>query len=381
MSDLQTALQSAADEGIITKNQAEMLFPYLVERTVFEGQSAARGELSADRRGNTENPLEDSEAPRFVRGFHDILITIGILVLLAGLRGLFPVYVELPVILLLAEILIRRQRLALPAVVLSLALVHWIGVLVTTRLGLGDFAGLSPLATAFFAALPFPPLLALFYWRYRVPLSLATVLLSLLALLVIGVFYVIGVPFLVGGVRDPSNTDNGSLLLSLCILFGAALAMFAVAMYFDLKDPQRVTRRSDVAFWLHLATAPALLYTTIMLVFWLRLGGINSDPLLLNVGANAYSQAPLIVGIVLILMLVGVIIDRRAFVTSGLISLGVAIVSILRQSHAEFDTAGFAALLIVGLFVLIIGVGWPYLRRAIVGRLPSAMQARLPALR
>jgi hypothetical protein len=379
MSDLKTALQSAATDGIISEDQAERLFPYLAERHVVAGPVATADTLSGARDGELPNPLEDSESPRFIRGFHDILITIGIIVLLVGLRGLFSAYAQLPAIIVLAEILVRRQRLALPAVVLSVALCQWIGTLGMSIQGLGSLAGMSPLVSLFFAVLPFPPLLALFYWRYRVPLSLAMLLLSLFVLAVIGLFYVTGIPFLIGGMGQASDAASVRPLLALCILFGAALAMFAVAMYFDLSDPQRVTRRSDVAFWLHLATAPALLYTAILLAFWLRLGVSDSD--LLRLDMDTYSQAPIVVGIVLVLMFVGIVIDRRAFVTSGLISLGVAIVSILRQGNAEIGTAGFAALLIVGIFVLIIGVGWPHLRRAVVGRLPLGMRVRLPALR
>jgi hypothetical protein len=380
MSNLETALSSAADAGIITRSQADTLFSYLSERQVLLDPAVQTAAFSGVRE-ETSNPLEDTEAPRFVRGFHDILITIGIVVLLAGLRGLAPIYVQLPVIIALAEILVRRQRLALPAVALTFALVHWIGAVIVERYALGTFSGFNPMAAAFLMVLPFPPLLGLFYWRYKVPLCLAILLLSLFALAVIAIFYVIGIPFLMGGVQNRADATGASPLLTLCILFSAALTMFVAAMYFDLTDPRRITRRSDVAFWMHLATAPALLYTTVMLVFWLQIGRAGTDPVALLPGLDSYSQAPIIVGIVLVLMLVGVIIDRRAFVTSGLVSLGVAIVSILRQSHAQFDTAGFAALLLVGLFVLVIGVGWPYLRRAIVGRLPLAMQEKLPTLR
>jgi hypothetical protein len=374
MSNLETALSSAADAGIITKDQATTLFSYLRERDVSR-DSADGMAVSSETREDDANPLEDTEAPRFIRGFHDILITIGIIVLMVGLRGLFSVYVQLPVIIVLAEILVRRQRLALPAVVLTSALVYWIGTVVIVHHALGSLAGFDSLPGVMLMLLPFPPLLGLFYWRYRVPLSLALLLLSLFALAIAGIFYV------VGRMEGPSVRQDVSSLLSLCILSLGALSMFTVAMYFDLKDPLRVTRNSDVAFWMHLATAPALLYTTIMLIFWLQVEKVGVDPTQLIPGFESYSQAPIIVGIVLIMMLVGVIIDRRAFVTSGLISLGVAIGSILRQSQAEFSTAGFAALLIVGLLVLTIGVGWPHLRRLVVGRLPSAVQARLPALR
>lgn len=381
MSNLETALHGAAQDGIITKSQAETLFSYLSQRLAPPEQAPIGDRVATASRQDGANPLEDSEAPRFVRGFHDILITVGIIVLLAGLRGLAPIYVQLPIIIALAEVLVRRQRLALPAVVLTLALVQWVWTFMMMRYGLGTFAGFEPMAVAFLMLLPFPPVLGLFYWRYRVPLSLAILLLSSVALLVTAIFYAIGIPLLIGGVQNRADAAGTSPLLTLCILFGAAVVMFVIAMYFDLKDPHRVTRRSDVAFWMHLATAPMLLYTTLMLVFWLQIGSIGTDPASLLPGINSYSQAPIIVAIVLVMMVIGVIIDRRAFVTSGLVSLGVAVVSILRQTHAQFDTAGFAALLIVGLFVLTIGIGWSYLRRAIVGVLPSTMRARLPALR
>ncbi len=35
--------------------------------------------------------------------------------------------------------------------------------------------------------------------------------------------------------------------------------------------------------------------------------------------------------------------------------------------------------MIVGLIVLVIGVGWPHLRRTVVRLLPASVQGRLPA--
>ncbi|WFU07743.1 hypothetical protein QA646_10440 [Rhizobium sp. CB3090] len=370
MSDLKTALEGAAGEGIISSDQATRLLPYLAQRNVGTNGAPVRSDLSQPREDDVANPLEDSEAPRFIRGFHDVLITIGIIVLLVGLWGLTGYYGPLPAIIILAEILVRRQRLALPAVVLTIALVHW-----TLWVAMMHFDGGPGLMSSWIRiALPFPPLLALYYWRYRVPLSLAMLLFSLFTLLLAAVFYLISLA------TGTSDVVLNYPLQSYCIAFAAALGAFAVAMRFDLSDPSRRTRRSDVAFWLHLVTAPALLYSAILLVFQLEAGN-NGTFLSATVENGGYAQALTIVAIVVIMMLVGLIIDRRAFVTAGLMSLGVAIGVILRQNNASLDKVSFIVLMIVGLIVLVIGVGWPHLRRAVVRLLPASVQGRLPALR
>ena len=46
--------------------------------------------------------------------------------------------------------------------------------------------------------------------------------------------------------------------VALWLMFVAGLGVFAFAMRWDLQDPERITRRSDVAFWLHLAAAPLI---------------------------------------------------------------------------------------------------------------------------
>ena len=57
-----------------------------------------------------------------MRGFHDILITVGIVVLLLGLGTLVNFLGVLPAIIVLAEWFVRRQRLALPAFTLTIML-------------------------------------------------------------------------------------------------------------------------------------------------------------------------------------------------------------------------------------------------------------------
>ncbi|MEI2300216.1 hypothetical protein [Ensifer sp. MJa1] len=366
MTELNRALARAADKGIISAHQVGDLEAYLAERGFGFGPVPA--DIAADKAdaaldGQT---AEDSEQPRFIRGFHDILITIGVVVVLIGLWGLGGPIITLPVILVLAEILVRRQRLALPSVALTLALVHWVG---TTLLHfVSDQADTwKPLiyALAYLSAFPIP--LALFYWRYRVPLALAGLVLSIALVAVVAVLAALEKSL---GI-DIAN-DNGFMLLPLTLLVGA-LSVFAVAMRYDVSDPQRVTTRSDTAFWLHLAAAPALLYSLMGLVFLTNGGGTWWD------GQAGFGQATAAILIVALFMLVGLVIDRRAFVTSGLLSLGGAIWTMLSQADASLDSYVFVAFAAVGATVLFIGIFWQKLRRIVIDLLPETMTARLHA--
>ncbi|TCS04764.1 hypothetical protein EV281_103440 [Rhizobium sp. BK418] len=264
---------------------------------------------------------------------------------------------------MLAEILVKRQRLALPAVVLTLAAFAW-----TFRMMLSIYPPNADLwvtgdgIDGFIVA--FPVVMGLFYVRYRVPLALALAIFAALALVLALVFRLLQ---WVSG--DDAFILNHPTLVSF-ILFACAVGLFIAALGFDLSDRFRRTTRSDVAFWLHLVAAPALLYSIRILLSldggWLEI----MDP-------NSF-KTPVVVVIVGLLMLIGLIIDRRAFVTSGLLTLGLAIYGIFRQGSATIDTYIFGTLIIVGVIVLVIGTGWIPLRRIVLGALPSIVVERLP---
>src|SRR5690606_2284888 len=81
------------------------------------------------------------------------------------------------------------------------------------------------------------------------------------------------------------------------ITLALGAVVFLVAMWFDMGDPHRVTRRSANGFWLHVVAAPALVNTLALSL--LEQGTIGSHLLLLAVlGFFA---------------LVAIIIDRRSF--------------------------------------------------------------------
>ena len=377
MADLARALQDAADEGILTSEQSGALARFLADRG-FPAKAAHPDAIFPDLDGPQEpdsNPLEDSEAPRFVRGFHDILITIGVIAAMSGLWGLAsqvlgeitgPV-VTLVAILVLAEILVLRQRLALPAFVLSIyycVCVSGIAMqLIDDPVSNGGARG----GVIVFLILPLS--LIPYYWRYRVPAALAAMIASVAFL----AFFLSAA--LLQSIMGQENIFQNAPLELLLLAFAFAVAVFAVSMHFDLRDPARVTRRSDVAFWLHLIAAPAMLYSVFALVFYNDSSGGWFQ------GENGFGQAIIALVVVAIMMVIGIVIDRRAFVTSGLISLGIAIGVIAREASLDLTQLAALPVFLVGLVVLILGVGWQRLRRIIVSVLPGELQRKLPPIR
>lgn len=355
---IEEALKLAVGDGVISAEQAQRLGPYLDA-----SRDAARVIARADAL-----EAEESEQPRFIRGFHDILITIGVIVALIGLWGLGSIFLVLPAIIVLAEILVRRQRLALPAVALTVALIQWGGV-VAALVARKMPDDLDAFTQALVILPIFSALLAAFYWRYKVPLSLAAMVVTLFVLAADIIF------LLLAKVTGSANFIAEHATWSSVVFLAGAFGIFCAAMRYDISDPMRQSRRSDIAFWLHLAAAPALLYAMLSFVF-LRGGSAQwwGD-------ATSRGDAAAVVAIVVIFMAVGLIIDRRAFVTSGLISLGLAIWTLLSRGGISLGDYFSVTVLAVGLVVLAIGIFWQTLRRAIISLLPLAVTGRLHPVR
>ncbi len=360
-------LAEATSGGVISASQRERLL------AMFAESPAGAGELDRPTDNEPYQPEELSEAPRFVRGFHDVLITIGVVAALAGLWGVAPIRIGLAdgavgvliATIVLAEFLVRRQKLALPAFALTVAYAISAAAIIIP-LANSALEQRGEAATGSLVFLLLPVILAPFYWRYRVPVALAAIIAMVF------VFF-----FMFGAALMDANRDGGQDVLAAggpwlgLLALSCAVALFTVAMSFDLRDRNRVTRRSDVAFWLHLVTAPALLYAGFSVTlgwqggfWWSREPGIY--------------EAVVAVALVAVMMGIGILIDRRAFVTAGLISLGAAIYTLVWKAGLEFSSLSAFAILAVGVIVLMLGTGWRQLRRAFLARLPNGLRQRLP---
>jgi hypothetical protein len=352
-------LARGVESGIITAEQAERL------RAL---------NIVGEPRERLASP--DDEQLRFISGFSDIFVTIG-LAMFIGAIGYFvdradgngAMWASIAVVTwLLAEFFTRMRRMALPSIVLLI--VFAAAVFMAASLFLGAGVGRSP--TPFFklgtaarmlgidtdqpttlaiAALVTVLLTAAHYWRFRVPITIAAGCAAL-TIAVVGLVY---------GLIPQLTSSGYAAAILVC-----GLSIFALAMRFDMADPERLTRRTDIAFWLHLLAAPLIVHSLIR--------GLLADPTRLEP-----ASAAAIMLVFLVLSLVAVLIDRRAMLVSGLAYAGFAFAALIRAVGFS-DMTTPATVLALGAFVLLLSAGWRPLRAAIWRVTPSVLTRHLPRL-
>jgi hypothetical protein len=359
MKDFNAMLAKASVQGIISAEQQAQLEALIAQESATSSIDISAIGLEQPKDFEDRNSREASEAPRLIRGFHDVLITIGILIALSGLWTLGTAIAVIPAIVILAEIFVRRQNLALPAFVLTLTFALAVQSFMFDLFDTGDslliWSGIFLIQVIS---------LGLFYWRYRVPVAFAVLIIAAFS---VGFFLALSVLQNVIGVA--ADLENNTRIIGV-IGFLLSAGLFIFALRLDIKDKNRVTRRSDVAFWLHLTTAPLLLYSMFLVIFGNDGFWWSSNP--------TAGDAIIAVVLITIMILVGIIIDRRAFVTSGLLSLGVALYTITASVGITLSSIGAFSFLAVGIIVLLLGTGWHFLRQSVVSKLPDNWQEVLP---
>jgi hypothetical protein len=148
------------------------------------------------------------------------------------------------------------------------------------------------------------------------------------------------------------------------IFIPIGLAIFAVAMKFDMSDRNRLTQRTDIAFWLHLLAAPLIVHSVVR-------------PLLAE-SALSTGAAIAVLSLFAVLSFVALAVDRRALLVSSLLYLGYASSQILTWSGIASENLGLSVL-IVGGTVLTLSVAWQPMRRLVLKVLPDAIRLRVPA--
>ena len=341
-----------------------------LERAVADGVIDRATAMRLEQYLSTTAPLADTSDPddeklRLVTGFNDIFVTIGIVMFLGALGYLLggsrPVacFAVAAASWGLAEFFTRKRRLALPSIVLlvifvaavflgTIAVAAYLGAIGQTAPQITSFGDMTPLQAMLAAVVA--AIAALLHWlRFHVPITVAAGVAALAGLVL--AFMLQQVPQLV--------SDH-----PVAVFLPMGLAIFALAMWFDSSDLKRQTRRTDIAFWLHLLAAPIIVH-----------------PILLSVAAaDAPLEAALaVVGVFLCLAVVALVVDRRAILVSSLSYLAYAAGKLL--AAAGLDSSSFAAsTLAVGAVVLILSAAWRPLRRAFMGLLPMSLRERLPAV-
>lgn len=338
-----------------------------------EAQAARLTGLAAARRGARADLTPEDEPFELFKGFNEVFIVVGLVILATGWLGVSgfglaasaaqgvtnPVMrigltgvAGAVLIWLLSEYFIRRRRMVAPAITLAIFwAVNAVGTIAAWiaepfMLAQGDVTSLAaPLALA-------TGLVALHWWRFRVPFALALVALGLFATAILVTSRSAGIPRSWAALFDMSAQGPFAwVTLALGVL------VFVAAMAFDMSDPHRVTRRAVNGFWLHVVAAP-MLVNTIALTLLSRQDGAGQVLLAI---------------FLLVIAVVAIIIDRRSFLIAG-VGYSVALAGTL------FGVGGSAAtILALGVTLVLLGAFWERVRavllRALAGVLPLG---RLP---
>ena len=348
-----TDLERAVAAGAITPEAAGTLRRFMAE------QSAA--------------PIVDEEQFRLLTGFNDIFVTIASVLLLVALAwigdaigpklgndgpsltsGLFVAAASWG----LAEFFTRKRRMALPSILLLLAFTG--GVFATALIGLASMIGEAAFRggdqrTAALVAAAAAAVAAGGTWlhwrRFRVPITIAA-----------GAMTAVGVIMALVASALGDSPVLRSALLAAAFLLGVGVFLFA--MWWDASDRERTTRRSDVAFWLHLLAAPLIVHPVFQ-----ALGVLDNR---VSMGA-----AVIVVLLYVLLAVVALVIDRRALMVSALAYVLYALSALFRELGAVGLNLALTAL-VIGSALLLLSAFWHTARAVIVERLPDGLRAKLP---
>jgi uncharacterized membrane protein YfcA len=347
-------------------------------------EAVASGAISAEAAASLRayvdsqraSPAVDEENFRLISGFNDIFVSIasaillfavgwigqsvgqslGLVVDFNGPSPLAPAAVAVTA-WALALFFTAKRRMALPSILLLLAFVG--GVFVTAGLGLfagiGEenlesstlMAGLVGMSAGAIAAGA-----AWLHWkRFQVPITIAAGAAAVAAF---------AVSLLVAFIGKPENLE--AIILGFILILG--IGVFLFAMRWDSSDPARITRRSDVAFWLHLLAAPMIVHPVFTL-------------LALKDGTATIGEGLVVIALYVILGITALAIDRRALLVSALAYVLYALSELFKQVGAVELNIALTAL-VIGSALLLLSAYWHQARSLIVRRLPEALQSKLP---
>ena len=355
----QQELDDAVASGVITAQAADALRAFIERQRV--------------------TAIPDEEQFRLITGFNDIFVSIAAAILLfalgwigqwvgqsaglaIGFNGPSPL-APLAVAAAawpLAMFFTARRRMALPSILLLLAFVGGVfaGSAMAIVLGVGpdsvnnnpQLGGMIAAASAAIAGAA-----AWLHWRkFHVPITVAAGA---------GAVAAIAAGLLVAALGQNAEQAK-NLILGFVLLLG--IGMFLFAMWWDASDRGRITRRSDVAFWLHLLAAPMIVHP-IFTLLGLTSGRINAP------------EAFAAIGLYIVLGLTALAVDRRALLVSALAYVLFAMQQLFRQFGAVELNVALTAL-VIGSALLLLSAFWHQARTAIVRPLPETLKERLPLL-
>lgn len=323
-----------------------------------ESQAASLLALAQERLGVRDGLANDDEPFEFFKGFSEIFVTVGLWLLFSGILAFGAIVggelgvaaTGMVLTWLFALYFTLKRRMSLPSISLAAGFGIFLG---SGVLFLLDATG-SNIDAWHLMAMGAVGMVGMLVYFYVFKLPFAMFVFGLFGLILI-----YAAMSQQGSSLPLYNFPKGLFDLSAnrglaagSLIFG--FFAFGLGIYFDTKDPHRISRYSATGFWLHLLAAPAIVNTMAMTLY-------NSG------GTSAYLLTALLLFVVTIISLV---IDRRSFMTAGIGYIG-AIIIWAMNSNLGNDVSMVYTLLILGAFITALGTWWVQIRAALMRALPD----------
>lgn len=321
--------------------------------------------------------IADEERFGVVRGLGDVMTALGLALLLGGVIAAATLFRPVGMFAvaglcwLLAEYFTRRRRLTLT----SFALFGTFAV--TLAVGLFDLfstvMGVNPFADVKVAA-KIPPLLGLLtaagltlacagYWlRLQLPVAFAAAAVAACNVCIHVLRMIL-----------PGAPEWFVAL----VLLASGLALFAVAMWWDISDIRRETRRADIAFWLHCAAGYQVASASFRLVLGVKGASAGWDRIYAFTPSEPSAAAAVATLVLLaVFAAVALVIDRRSLLMS---SLGFVFPSTVYLGGGLSRGASWVvAAMAMGLLLVVLAGSWSRLRAWLLRFVPAPIRAQLP---
>jgi hypothetical protein len=328
-------IKQAVDAGIINEEQA------LAISHLQRSRETVKSSISSD-----DEPFE------IYRGFNEIFVTAGLTFTLLALGFLTAQVVSNIAAFALAHYYCKQKRMVLPGFLLSIVVAFSPGFFIFQ---LGELHAKYDFDRYLYATLLAGVMTSLFYHLYKVPFAL---FLAVVSMFIILLKLITGNDFTFEAMFNITQSPFTAL-----ITLGFGVGVFILAMVYDMRDPHRITRFSQTAFWLHLLAGSMV---------------VN------NVAYSLYNAGglfiPLLVIWLLVLTVISIIIDRRSFLLASSAYLLTLLNYGSDYGDGPFYSVSFMInVLIVGVFLLILAMKWSSMRVWLMHGLPEfRLKDKLP---
>ncbi len=302
-----------------------------------------------------ETPLVDEENFRLLSGFNDIFVVIACLLLLISSLWVFQgIDQRLSLTFFtvvswgLAEFFVRKRKLALPAIVLLVSFVGGIFALSVSLFGV-SWNDLEDTKFVLMASTAIAVVAAFVHWkRFMVPITIAA-----------GTVFFVGFLLVLFMATFPEARQWLHV-----IIFLLGILVFLFAMCWDASDVKRMTRRSDVAFWLHLLSAPLIIHPVFSL-----LGVFGGD--------ESVMSMLLVLALYIVMTVISLVVDRRAFMVSSLSYVLYALTTLF-EAYGVIGHSFAVTGVVIGTVLLLLSASWHWVRQKLLIVMPAVILQYVP---